>query len=337
MKTRLTALFLIICMIIPLNVFGEENMKVSDTPNIGVGFNTKATLDYKNQCLYLDKELALLKTSGVNTQKIWLRLNGGTISQKTMPSDWSEDMIKSWNAVQDKYGCKYVFVVNFNDSPKSQKLFYDRLVKGGIVFSGIELGNEQYLPKFAGSKITKDEEVTERTKNMTPEKYIAMSNEYIAEFGSINLPFYVQFAPQKEDKIDYTNWNKRIAKAINENEFKTKNIVGSIHLYERDGNGSLDTNQVNNIRALVNKSLPMAVTESGVVDKTGKVQYNKIIDQEKYLISRVLGSLKTGDLYFNQVLYTDYKKVGPEIIHPQYKGLTPKGKSVLEILKKYWK
>ncbi|MGL5257363.1 MAG: hypothetical protein ACRC76_09995, partial [Proteocatella sp.] len=89
MKTRLTALFLIICMIIPLNVFGEENMKVSDIPNIGVGFNTKATLDYKNQCLYLDKELALLKTSGVNTQKIWLRLNGGTISQKTMPSDWS--------------------------------------------------------------------------------------------------------------------------------------------------------------------------------------------------------------------------------------------------------
>ncbi|MGL5255827.1 MAG: hypothetical protein ACRC76_02225, partial [Proteocatella sp.] len=87
----------------------------------------------------------------------------------------------------------------------------------------------------------------------------------------------------------------------------------------------------------VNENLPMAVTESGVVDKTGKVQYNKIIDQEKYLMSRVLGSLKTGDLYFNQVLYTDYKKVGPEIIHPQYKGLTPKGKSVLEILKKYWK
>ena len=32
--------------------------------------------------------------------------------------------------------------------------FYVRLRKAGLKFCGIELGNEQYLPKFAESKIT---------------------------------------------------------------------------------------------------------------------------------------------------------------------------------------
>lgn len=310
------------------NLFREES--------IGVGFNAKATLSTQEQYFYVNKMFNTLKEQGVKTDKIWLRLNGGTVSQKVMPDDWSDDMISKWAQLQEIYGLKYMFVVNFNDTPQSQLIFYNRLKKGGIQFEGIELGNEQYLPKFAESKVDEYSEVTDRTKDMTPDKYIQMCNEYINEFQSEDVRFYVQFAPQKEDKVDYTKWNKRIAQAVNGKEFVSTYIGGSIHLYERDGYGSLDVKQINAIRSLMVESIPFAVTESGVVDKKGKITYNEFIEQEEYLISRVLEELKNGDLYFNQVLYTDYKKVGPEVVHPQYNGVTPKGEAVIELLKQYW-
>lgn len=312
----------------------DENL--SKEEHIGAGFNAKATLSTREQYVYVNKMLNALKDEGIKTEKMWIRLNGGTVSQKVMPYDWSEPMISKWAQLQEFYGLKYMFVVNFNDTPESQWAFYNRLKKGGIQFEGIELGNEQYLPKFAESKVDQYDEVTDRTKDMTPDKYIQMCNEYIETFKSEDVRFYVQFAPQKEDKIDYTKWNKRIGQAVDNGELISNHIGGSIHLYEREGYGSLDVTQISAIRSLMVKPIPFAVTETGVVDKKDKITYSELIEQEEYLASRVLEELKSGDLYFNQVLYTDYKKVGPETVHPQYKGVTPKGKSMIELLRQYW-
>lgn len=319
-----------------ISISTTEEVLPNNQQNIKAGFNAKATLSPEDQYAYLNKELSKLKNEGIKTEKIWLRLNGGTVSQKTYPNDWSDDTVTQWAQLQQDFGLSYMFVVNFNDTPESQWRFYNRLTKSGIKFDAIELGNEQYLPKFAESNTEKYMEVTDRTKNMTPNKYIQMCNEYILDFKTQGIPFYVQFAPQKEDKINYANWNKRIAQAINNGEFLSPNIGGSIHLYEREGYGSLDVNQLNTTRSLVVKPISFAITESGVVDKKGKLSYEEFIEQEQYLTSRILEQLRGEDLFFNQVLYTDYKTVGPEIIHPNYNGMTPKGAAIINLLKKYW-
>jgi hypothetical protein len=308
--------------------------KEIDQNQISVGFNAKATLDTAEQCSYISKEFDNLRIQGVKTDKIWLRITGGTISQTTKPSDWTDDMIEKWAKLQKEFGCQYIFVVNFNDAPESQLAFYNRLGKGGIGFDAIELGNEQYLRKFTEANTGAYHEVTERTSNMTPQKYIQMSNEYMKLFKDFGLPFYVQFAPQNDNKEEYIDWNKSIAKAINDREFLDENIYGSIHLYERKGDGSLEAGQIDNIRSLMKPPINFAVTESGVIKEN--LSYNQFIEQEKNLTKRILGKLRDGDIFLNQVLYTDYKKVGPEVLHPQYKGITPKGEAIIELLKKYW-
>lgn len=301
-----------------------------------VGFNAKGNLNVKQQCTYLRQELANLKKQGVDTSKIRIRLQGGSISQKTYPSDWSDAAIKEWAKIQKDYGCQFAFVVNFNDTAKSQLSFYNRLKKVGMKFSFIELGNEQYLPKFALSKVDEYDEVTKRTANMTTKKYISMCNEYMKEFKATKLPFYVQFAPENKDNTSYDAWNKAIAKAIDNKEFASKNVHGTVHLYERGGDGSLNAKQIQSLRKLVKTKIKIAVTEYGVVDKKGKLTTKERIAQEKNLTTRILSVMQKGDLLLNQVLYTDYKDDEAAILHPKYKGITPKGKEIMNIYKKFW-
>lgn len=305
--------------------------------NINVGFNTKATLSYEEQCKYVSVGLKNLQQNGYNTNRVWLRLNGGTISQKTYPSDWTDDNIIKWVNLQKEFNCKYVFVINFNDLPENQLNFYNYLVNKGMEFSMIELGNEQYLPKFAEEYKGDNDEVTKRTSKMTPQKYIELSNEYIKAFSSANLPFAVQFAPNKEDKNDYTLWNKAIVNAINKNNFSSSNLCGTIHLYEREGDGTLDVTQISRIRKLLNKQIPFAVTEFGVADKNKTIEYQSFILQEKHLTQRIMNELKNGDMLFNQVLYTDYKTATVEVFHSDFSGITPKGEMIVNLFKEYLK
>ncbi|MFS0918918.1 glycoside hydrolase family 5 protein [Brevibacillus sp. 179-C 1.1 NHS] len=308
----------------------------SYTQQVNVGFNAKGSLAVEEQYRLLRDGLTKLKQQQIKTDKVWLRLQGGSISQKTYPKDWTDNDIRQWAAIQKEFDVPYIFVVNFNDTPQSQWGFYKRLTDHGLKFAFIELGNEQYLPKFAESKVEDFEEVTRRTSEMTPQKYIALSNEYIEAFTPADLPFYVQFAPEKEEKTITDVWNKAIAQAINENGFLSPKINGTIHLYERDGAGSLNEKQIGDIKNLVNRPMHIAITEYGVVDKRGKLSLQQFIEQEKQLTTRIFNQLQKGDLLLNQVLYTDYKQVGAAVFHPDYDGLTPKGQAIIELFKKYW-
>lgn len=304
--------------------------------NCTVGFNAKGSLDTKDQYAYVGKQFANLKKAGADTKKIMIRLNGGTISQQTYSRDWTDSEIACWAKLQKTYGCKYIFVVNFNDTAQNQLKFFQRMRKAGIKFSMIELGNEQYLPKFAESK-TSYKEVTKRTSAMTPEKYIRLCNEYIRLLKKYELPFYVQFAPESERNAKaYQAWNTAIIQAINGKKFASGRIHGTIHLYERNGAGSLNENQIGKLKKSVNRNISIAVTEYGVVDKKGKLSQSAYAKQEAALTRRILSQLDKDDLLLNQVLYTDYKTVGAAVIHPKAKGLTVKGKTITKLFMKYW-
>lgn len=305
--------------------------------SIAAGFNVKATLSTTQQCAYLESELARLKKIGLKTESIVLRLNGGTISQKTKPSDWSNDMMQSWAKLQKNYGCSMIFVVNFNDSPSSQKSFYSRLTQAGIKFSHIELGNEHYLNKFASKFSGTADEVTQKTANMTPAKYIQLSNEYISVFKALKLPFLVQFSPLKDNQGNSANWNKIVSEAVNQKKFNSEKLIGTIHLYERTKNSLIDVTQIKSIRSLVKVPMPIAITEFGVVDDKNTLTYAQYIQQEAALTKRLLAELKSGDLLLNQVLYTDYKTAEPEVLHESYKGVTPKGSSIIDLFSQFWR
>lgn len=304
---------------------------------INVGFNAKGSLDTANQCKYVEKQLALLKKNKADTSKIYLRLQGGTISQKSYPKNWSSKQVSLWAKLQKKYKCKYIFVINFNDTAANQLKFYQRFVKAGIKFSIIELGNEQYLPRYLKNYTGQYDEITKRTANMTASKYIKLSNAYIKVFKRYKLPFYAQFAPDSENnKVSYKKWNTAIISAINNNKFASSNIHGTIHLYERNGAGSLDVQQINSLRKRIKKKIHIAVTESGVTDKKGKLAENDYASQEVNLEKRILMQLKPGDILLNQVLYTNYKTKGSAVLHPQSKGLTVKGSKILDLFTQFW-
>ena len=321
----------------------ENNNSTSNTAEITinkkihVGFNAKGNLDTSKQYTYVKKEFSALKKKKADTSKIYLRLQGGTISQKSYSKNWSGSQIAQWAKLQNSYKCKYIFVVNFNDTASNQLKFYQRFLKAGIRFSMIELGNEQYLPKFSQSKTNKYDEVTKRTANMSPSKYINMSNNYIKAFKKYKLPFYVQFAPKSENnQTYYSKWNTSIIKAINDRKFASDKINGTIHLYERDGAGSLDARQIAALRERIKRNIHIAVTESGVVDKKNMLSEDRYAAQELDLTKRILAQMQSGDTFLNQVLYTDYKTVGSAILHPQTKGLTVKGEKLVNFLQQYW-
>ena len=304
---------------------------------IHVGFNAKGNLDTANQYKYVAKQLAQLKKDKADTSKIYLRLLGGTVSQKTDTRDWSASQIEAWAKLQRQYKCKYIFVVNFNDTAANQLKFYQRMQKYGIRFSLIELGNEQYLPKFAQARVGKYEEVTKRTANMSPAKYIKLSNEYMKVFKKYKLPFYVQFAPESaRNQVAYGKWNTEIIKAINAKKFISDRVNGTIHLYERNGAGTLNENQISNLRKRIKQNIHIAVTESGVIDKKGVLSAKAYAQQELELTKRILSQMKSGDIFLNQVLYTDYKTEGSAVLHPDSDGLTVKGKLLMKYFKKYW-
>lgn len=201
----------------------------------------------------------------------------------------------------------------------------------------IELGNEQYLPKFSESKVEKYKEVTKRTSNMSASKYIKMCNEYMKGFKKYKLPFYVQLAPESESNNEaYEDWNTAIIKAINSRNFASDNVHAAIHLYERNGSGSLNEKQISTLRKRIKKEIHFAVTESGVVDKKGKLSQTEYAKQELELTKRILSQMKSGDIFLNQVLYTNYKTSGSAVLHPDSRGLTVKGKKIMAFLKKYW-
>lgn len=201
----------------------SENHKVYET--LPVKDSSNKDKIYENASCQLYE----MRKSGKNTQSVYLRPMGEVNSQKTYSRSWSDKQLSSWAKLQKKYGCKYIYTVNFNDTPKNQLKFYQRMRRAGMRFSAIELGYQQYLPKYTEYKTCRYEEVTRRTLGMTPEKYLKMSREYINALKTAKIPFYVQFAPEfSSSRKSYKQWNTYTISAINRDKFDRMKVYGTI-------------------------------------------------------------------------------------------------------------
>jgi hypothetical protein len=336
MKKRILQTALL-CMTLILSSSLLSASVVAETVNLPyIGFNAQGSVNVVEQTEYLASMLSQIREEGCNTSKVWIRLQGGTLSQKTYPSDWTDDMIHAWFVVQQTYGCHFIFVINMNDSAESQAAFYERMEYAGLQFSAIEIGNEQYLSKYTGENGNEFKEVTDRTSNMTVAEYVKLSNEYIDLLNQKFLPFMIQFAPNINSYDKNRSWTAAMANAINTGCFHSNNLCGTLHLYESQKLSDLDVSQINAIRKMVNSAFQIAITEYGILD-VKEIPEENYIRRDMDLTNRILPQLKPGDILLNQVLYTNYRFVGAAVLHSQYQGLTPKGKILIQKFSDFWK
>ncbi len=329
----LTAMMLVVCK--PMNQTMEtplpedSSIPLGSLPQIQLGTNAKGTLQIREQIAMADKYFAdfgpeLLKN-------FHIRLPGGTRSQRETSADWSDEQIKLWTDLQKKYGFNLVWVVNGNDSPQNQKAFIERWMKLGAKFSFIEMMNEYYLPKFAQGKLDK----AEVTRKVTAADYAGeILDAYLPPIKELGLPIFIHVAPKRTGKQgqQYAQFNEVVTKAVRE-KFKGEKLGIAVHLYEKAE--TFDYGQISELRKQLPAGTPIAITEAGNLNETllRSNNANEVVAPYIYAHYRKLvAQLKPGDYLFDHTLYNDYKNEGEASLHPNYKGVTPKGKAVLKMM-----
>jgi hypothetical protein len=335
-KNKILILSTIIFSLISCIPFGIQNAQAkakakqtnpssaTSASGIKFGFNTKSSLNVPEQTEYAAKFLSMIPKDKVASMVI--RIPGGTRSQEETSSDWSDAQIDAWTKLQRDFGVSFVFVVNGNDSPANQKAFIERWMSRGARFEFLEMMNEYYLNKFEKGESKKDVH-----KKVTAQKYISeILPMYVDGLNALNLPLFLILAPEKPGKAGkkMDKWNDVVMKGLE--RFKNAQLGVTIHLYER-GMGGYDYQQIQEIRDSLPAGTPIAVTEAGVLDKsvTSPEKQGELTIQH---YKKIYEQLKPGDYLFDHVLYSDYKRDLMADTHPSSKGVTPKGKAVLEFI-----
>jgi hypothetical protein len=289
---------------------------------IHFGFNVKGLLNTQEQVEMTDKMFATLPNSVA--KNITLRVNGGTVSQKEFPKDWSNDQMDAWINLQKKYGVGLVYVVNGNDTPQSQLDFIKSWMQRGAKFTFIEMMNEYYLPKFRrGDKGSKEVGQKVDAKIYSDE----ILPKYFKVMATLNLPFFVICAPEKDGNEETKNWNQIVIAAMKRHpEIKWG---ATIHLYKRDKAFSYE--QVSALRNMLPAGTTIAVTEAGILSRSSYSYEERgpLVRQHYELIAQ---QLKSGDYLFDQVLYNIGKNDVMATLNAKTSGLTPKGKEVVKFM-----
>lgn len=300
-----------------------EQAQTLDLPKIEIGFNAKGNLNNPAQLMMVD---AFLDSLSANMKThMHIRVTAGTRSQREVPSDWADSDLRGWCELQQAHGFGLVYVVNGNDTPDSQAAFVAKWIEYGAEFTFIELFNETYLSKYRKGDASRPGAEKQITVDDYTERLVP---SFVEKLSGFEIPLYLVYAPKKGkgNKKTYNDtWNETVS------EYAAKGMNGSkfgavIHLYF-DG-GEYDYDQIDRLRALLPEGTPVAVTEAGLSARTG---YN--YDERGALIEahfrKINAKLNPGEYLFDHILYTDYDNDFDATLHPNYKGISPKGEYVL--------
>ncbi len=307
----------------------KEQLVSSELPEvkaIELGFNAKGNLNAGQQTAMFE---TLLQTLPEHLRKrLHVRISGGTLSQRQLPNDWHRGDRMLWIALQKQYHFGLVYVINGNDTPESQRAFLGQWIDEGARFSFLEMMNEYYLSKFkAGDTskpgVTRKVDFIDYTSDILP--------RYVDALADLDIPMHLIFAPMKGRKVDDYNaqWNEHVAQFVHQG-YKNATFGAAVHLYF-DG-GAYDYDQITALRALLPEGTSIAVSESGLVAKT-KFSPNEVGELTVQHYAQIGSRLLTCDYLFDHVLYNDYKNDLNATLHPNYKGLSPKGEFVMAWMK----
>jgi hypothetical protein len=308
---------------IPDGVQVVESGALGKLPKIELGFNAKGALKPAEQARLFDE---LLDSQSAELKKhLHVRVTGGTVSQRVFPADWSNGDLKTWIDLQKKHGFGLVYVLNGNDTPQSQAAFITKWIDMGARFTFLEMMNEYYLSKYQkGDRskpgVGKAVDCDLYTNDIIP--------SYAAALQDFELPIFLIFAPMKgKGKVDDYNqdWNEGVAKFMKQG-MEGFQFGAAVHLYT-DG-GDFDYGQLDRLREMLPDGTPIAVSECGLavresdLDQVGKITASHYRQINAHLVE--------GDYLFDHVLYNNYSNDNSATLHPQFKGLTPKGRYVIE-------
>lgn len=282
-------------------------------PNVGKG----KVLDFStlSKQFYRVSEICnIYHSKGKDTNNLWFRIRGGNGSQKFGLDMWTDKLIDTWSKLQSTYGFKVIYTVNYNDVNDYE--VYQKIASK-IKIHAIELGNEQYLPKF--TKLASQDKtgvVTKRTEKMSVEKYIGFTRGYLVEYSKEKLPIFIQFAPEGKGVLYYKFWNDKIVKFMKETTIyygERFDLNACVHCYGNDYPYTI----LSNIKEKINGKR-LFVTEYGAVDEVKHA--NKIKER-----------LGENDCMMSHELYNDYK-AGEGVSWFNDNGLTIKGTELIKTL-----
>jgi hypothetical protein len=262
---------------------------------------------------------------GQDFDEVVLRVQGGTISQTAFNTDWKQSDIDAWvSLVEKNANIKLVYVVNMNQLPADEATLYNRMSESGLVFDWVEMGNEQYLRKYTESldKV----EVTDRTKDMTPQKYLSLCAEYTGIFNGV--PTVLQLAPSKgraSVDVGFNAWNDEVLSRTNDNP----NVHYSMHIYP---NGGTRWEHITETQAIIGEK-PLLITEFGGYDVEfeGGVppSYEEFVEASEAVAIILKQLLRDQDIPFSQVLWNNFQK--DEASDFKDGELTDKGKMIVGV------
>jgi hypothetical protein len=284
---------------------------------VNLGFNAKGTVDTPEQIALVDATFATVDSAVVEAWTI--RITGGTRSQTDYPSSWSDAQINGWIALQQKYGFRFVYVVNGNDTPASQAAFIQKWINAGADFAFIEMMNEYYLNKFRIGDTTFDEV----TRRVTATDYVdEILPAFLPVLKPLGLPFFVILAPAKSGAA--VEWNGTVINALN-TRFAQERFGVTIHLYVPKGT-SIDYQQIDQLRTVLPANTPIAVTEAGAQNYVDADEFAAA--SQAHLLA-IAERLKPGDYLMEQILYKGIETGLEGSIDPN--GITAKGRAVLDL------
>jgi len=291
-----------------------------------VGFNLKASLVIDEQIRYTDTLFSKFN-KGVLEHMI-LRIPGGARSQKEYSEDWSDEMMKLWIGLQKKYGFSFMFVVNGNDSPANQLRVIRRWISNGAKIESLELMSEYYLPKFSQPKLEKPEV----TKRVDVEMYTEeILPDYYPYLDSLNLPYYLIFAPAKKNRFGqprHADWNEHMINYLMVQNQPQK-FGATLHLYQKDVTKEYDYAQIDRLRNSLPENTPISITEMGVLDQS--ISIDRHVQASIQHMDSVVSHLRKDDSLMDQVLYHNYSKEDRMAnLHPRDGGISPKGNALIE-------
>jgi hypothetical protein len=293
------------------------------------GFNAKGLYNVSEQITYTEDYLNKIPDS--TRRELAIRVTGGTVSQTTDGNDWTNANIKQWSDLQNKYHIRLVYVVNGNDTPKNQADLIKRFLAFGAKFDFIEMMNEYYLPKFSEG----DTKYSEVTKQVTAESYAdEILPNYFDALDQFNLPYYIIFAPSRpgrdlaQSKTD--DWNNTMIQEVIK-KYPNRDLNATIHLYNTGENlASFDYDQIDRLRKLLPAGRHIAVTEAGIINPS--LDYERIGSLTVTHYKNIISHLEQGDYLFDQILYNPSKNNNTADLNPTFKGITPKGQSILDFI-----
>jgi hypothetical protein len=291
-------------------------------PGVLLGFNAKGTVDTPTQLRVVEAAFQNVHPSHVRSWTI--RITGGTRSQTDFPATWSDAQIEAWITLQRKYGFSFVYVVNGNDTPESQANFIAKWIRLGAKFTFIEMMNEYYLQKFR----TGDTSYEEVTRSVSPQQYVSeILPAYLPVLERLKLPFFVIMAPRRQvggATNDLQVWNDTVARALSTTLAKWRLGV-TVHLYQRNGQ-PFDYKQVGDLRMMLPKGTPIAVTEAGA---TGYETAEEAARATHDHLLAITHQLLPGDYLMEQILYKVNQDGFEGSLTPT--GVSLKGKAVFEL------